>query len=170
MKSEIKQIDTELDIYGEKNYLLDLEIGKLVAQQQAAANDMRAARDKLETEKNIINDIQEDLLLIADPMTADLKELRRNLLFIYSKYVDGKRVQHHGGRRGAERKRENLEKGMANLKQRMLEEAESYRRELLKLKREESELIASLNHLRKDEETLKLEIGDMRRRIRVLLN
>ena len=162
MKDEITLIDKEIDVYGERNHALDLEIVKLVAQQDAVTRDSDAAKDLMQTQQAHLDDIAEDLNLVADPMTAEIHHLRRSLLFIHAKHVAGHAVPTIAARPAAERRRGNVENSIATLKSRLGDAASNYRRDIAKLKREEAELVISLNKLRKEEYNLKKEIEDMK--------
>ena len=162
MKEEITLIDKEIDIYGEKNHSLDLEILKLVAQQQAVTRDSKAGEESMQAQQAILNDIAEDLNLLGDPMNADINHLRTSLLFIHAKHVAGEAILPNAARPAAERRRGNFENTIDHLKRQLSDGATNYRRDIARLKREEAELLMSLNKLRKDERTLKKEIEDMK--------
>jgi chromosome segregation ATPase len=159
MKDEIVLIDAELDVYNEKNYYLDLEVGKSVAQQAAVKSELAHAQTQLKEVSEAWEEIQDDLSQID--ISADPKELRTQLMALHSKHIAGHKLPPRLGRRGAERERELLERSIASLKRKVEDGADNYRREISRLNREECELVASLNALRREEQTMRTEVTEM---------
>ncbi len=161
MRSQMKEMDLELQQYYVSNASLDLMIGELKLKMEGMQRELKEEDDLLLSASSLLNTFQDDLHDTVKHL-LDYKQLKPSTVKLFKKYVQNgnkEPVSDLDIQKEYGRQRDYLEKSVEGLKRKLEKDALLHQADSAKLMRENAALTLEINSLRRELQATKVIRG-----------